>query len=499
MELILVVDIGTSSIKAGVVDEKGKILSSGERELEIERPEKGAAEHNPHTLYNIFLEISRQVLRGFEDKISVLTLSAYQDGLLPVDNKMEPLMGMMTLMDTRPQEIFEKLREKYNIDKLYQNTGCPPLFIYPLIKILWLREKKKKIFEKVRFFLGSKDYIIYRLLGEPFTEPSIASATQLFNIHSLQWDDMAFQIAEIDKNKLPPVVPGEKILTKLPPQARASLGLVNEVYLLPGVYDGGGIALGIGIGGKGDGLGVVNLGTTAMLRSASSKVILDKSGEMRFQTYYLCSGKWLPGAAINNAGIVLRWFRDNILSSDYTSLVSLAEEVKAGSDGLFFLPFLTGERDPRIGNFSSGVLFGLKEYHTRNHLLRAFLEGVAYALCLIKQSLLDNDIKINDIRMGGGGARSDCWTQIFADILGLPIRRISESEHASLIGEALLAYVALGKYCSLEEATEKMVKLSPPLNPLPRNMEIYQTGFTFFSLLLERMEDMYRQHHRLFV
>ena len=494
MSLVLAVDIGTSNIKAGVVNETGEILSIAEKELKIERPESGAAEHNPDKLYREFLNISRKVLIGFENKVSAMTLSAYQLGILPLDGNMEPLTGIMTLLDVRSQETAEFLKKKYDMKKLYSNTGCPAIFQYPLFKIFWLREKRKEIFRKARFYMSSKDYIIYRLLGKPFSEFSIASATQLFNINSFRWDEYAMGIAGIDENKLPQLIPGDKILSRLPFETQKSLGLKNEVYLVPGVYDGGGSAL--GTAGLLDGVGAINVGTTAMLRVSCTKPILDRSGLMRFYPYYLCHGKWFVGAGINNAGLSLRWFRDNILSSDYSHLVSLAEKARPGSDNLFFLPFFTGERDPRIGSFASAVLFGLKELHTKNHIVRSFLEGVVYSLRLIKEALQDNDVKIKEIRIGGSGSKSDLWQQIFADILKIPIRR-AKSEQAGLIGESMLAYIALGKYKSIEEATCKMVKLENSVSPIQKNMKIYDKGFKFFSFLLKEMGNIYPAHYSL--
>ncbi len=500
MSLVLVVDVGTTNIKAGVINEKGEILSLSRKEIKIERPERGAAEHNPEMLFRNFLTVVQKVVKNYQGDISLLILSSYFFGFLPVNKDKVPLMGMMTLLDTRSNIIMNKLENNEDIEEIYQRTGCPPTFIYSLPKILWLKEKKPQIFRETKWFLSSKDYLIYKLIGKLYTEPSVSSSTQLLNIHNLQWDELALSIAGIEENKLPPIVPGEKILTTLPQKTKDMLGLKGKVSLVPGVYDGGGVA--IGIGGLGKNLGVSNLGTSAMLRVSSSSPIVDKSGKRRLQTCFLTSGKWLVGGAIINAGITLKWFR-NILAKNnqkkdnYEEIISPAKKIKPGSDGLFFLPFLTGERDPRIGNKASGMFFGLKEYHTYGHLVRAILEGVAYTLKMTKEALTDNQVLIREIRIGGGGSQSEFWIQIFSDILNVPIRR-SLVEESALMGGAILGYYALGEYKTIEQASQEMVKMGKLFYPDPQNIKIYEEGFHFFSLLVEKMSKIYPIHAQLF-
>lgn len=500
MKKVLVVDIGTTNLKAGVVDEKGKVFSYAEESMNLHKPEKGAVEHNPQELYSNFKKVCRKAIAGFEDKISLLVLSAYQCGFLPVDSSIKPLCGIVTLLDTRCEKSAEELKRKYDIRKIYNRTGCPPFFIYALPKVLWLKKKKPRIFSKTRYFLGSKDYIIYRLTGEIFTEPSLASATQMFNIHSLEWDSYALDIAGISRKNLPDVIPPDKILCKLSAKAKGELGLKGEVSILPGVYDGGTIA--IGLGGFSGKAGVMNLGTTAMLRISCSAPLLDKKGLMRFQTYYLCGGRWLTGGAINNAGIPLQWLKDNILFSGskkknlYNTMFSAAEKVAPGSDNLFFLPFIAGERDPRIGNFASGVFFGLKDYHRQAHLVRSSIEGASYSLRFIKEALRENGVVIKEVRIGGGGSRSKLWVQVLSDVMNLPVRTI-KSGYTPLLGGAILGYTALGRYNSIEKATNTILKLDKSVKPVPENVKIYNRQFKFFSFLLNKMGKVYPVHARL--
>jgi gluconokinase len=490
--LVLCVDIGTTNIKSGIVDEEGNILSLFRKELPLERDQEGRAEHNPDIVFNSFIEAVREVSKGYEDKISLLIPSSYMFGLIPVDKNLNPLTGIMTLLDMRPKETFEELLEILDIYEIYKRTGCPSTFHYPLFKIFWLKKKRKDIFEKTRFFLSSKDFILLKLLSEPFTEPSISSATEIMNVRTLKWDDYAMSILGIKEDQLPPIVPSDKILAKIPDETKKILGLSSEVYILPGVYDGG--AVGIGIGAFEEGVGVINIGTTAMLRVAYPLPIFDKEDSLRIQTYYLSSGKWFIGAAINNAGIILKWLRDNIFNLSYENLTLEAEKEK--SLNLFFLPYITGERDREIGNIASGVFFGLRNYHNKGHMIRACMEGVAFSLKTIYDALRDNNVRVKEIRAGGGGTNSPLWMDIFSSIFGLPIK-VSNVEEPALLGSAILGFYALGKFSDLDSATKKMVKVEKIYIPSNDKIEYYEKRFKFFKFLIKNLKEAFEYHNKL--
>jgi gluconokinase len=490
--LILTVDIGTTNIKAGIIDPEGNILRAKTSELEIERDETGKAEHNPEKLFSNFISICHDVLNSYEDKIALLVLSSYQFGLIPLDKDFRPLTGLITLLDIRPRETFNELARKLDFEELYRRTGAPPLFISPFAKIYWLKRKRKEIFENARYFLSSKDYLLLRLLGKPYTEPSIASATQLMNINHLKWDAYPLDILGIAEKNLPEIVPSEEIIGKMSPEVRESLGLKRDVYVLPGVYDGG--AIGLGIGAMGDSVGVMNIGTTAMLRIAYPKPVIDKDKRMRFQSYYLCSNKWFIGGAINNAGVVLKWFRDNIFDLPYDELTSLAEKVQ--SPDLFFLPFITGERYPEIGNIVSGVFWGLRSYHTKSHMIRAGMEGVAFTLRMAFDALKENEIEIKELRAGGGGTKSPLWMRIFSSVFNMPIK-ITECDEPALLGSAQLGFYALNIFKSLREARERLVKVKEIYYPEKETLEYYERRYEFFKFLLKSLKNAFRKHSKL--
>jgi gluconokinase len=491
--LVLSVDVGTTNIKAGVVDARGRVLRVVQQELPLARDENGKAEHDPHLLWETFGAVARQVTEGYGQKIRALMLSAYQLSLLAVDETGEPLTGIITLLDTRPQQTYPRLMEQIDARQLYQRTGCPPLFHYPFSKIFWLKTTHPDLFARARWLVGAKEYLIYRLTGQWVTEASLGTATQLMNLHSLRWDEVALGVLELDAERLPEPVEADRLLVTLSEEVCARLGVAEGCRLVPGVYDGGAVAIGIGalVGGA----GAINLGTTAMLRVAMPQPVLDADPAMRLQTCYLACGRWFPGGAINNAGITLRWLRDSVLGMDYEAMNREGERV-SDMAGLFFLPFLSGERNPQIGNAASGVFFGLRGYHTRGHVVRAAMEGVCFALRIVYDALQENGVVPQEIRIGGGGARSPLWMQTMANVLGIPLQ-VSQVEEPGLVGSAILGYAALGVYADVEQATQAMVRTGRQYLPQQDAVEAYAEKYQFFRQLMDDLAQAFQRHARL--
>ncbi len=502
---VLVVDIGTTNVKAGVVDEWGNLHGLSFRELKLEKPEPGAAVHDPDTIFRAVIEVSRDAVRKYGGKIDALALSGYLFGLLPLDEYGKPLSGIITWLDTRARGVAEEIKNTIDKRELYSRTGCPPLFIYPLAKIIWLRRYKPDLFEKTAIFLGAKDYILYRLLGRYYAERSTASGTQLLNTLRLTWDEYSLSLAGIDEEKLPILVDSDKIISYIPREKASLLGVDKSIPVIPGVFDGASVA--IGEGGFREGICTSHISTSAMLRVASKKPVVDKSSEMRFQTYYLLSHTWLPGGAVNNAGIVLRWFRDNfghveknqakLLETNPYSLMDIeASKAPPGSAGLIFLPYVSGERFPNLGNLAKGVLFGLTLEHTRHHVIRALMEGTMLNLAIIMEALEENGLSVEEIRVTGGGAKSRLWLQILADITGVSVRKVL-AEDAALLGSAVLAYTALDIYRDIGEAIDNMVRVGDRVVPGEKNVAVYRELFNYFKKLMNSLVALYGEHQRL--
>ncbi|MEF8916196.1 MAG: gluconokinase [Candidatus Bipolaricaulota bacterium] len=496
MSLGLVVDVGTTNIKAGLVDPEGRVVSQDSRNLEVHRPEKGAAEHDPEEILESFSKIVRETVNGNVDEVEFLGLTGYQFGFLPLDESWEPLTGVLTLMDERPKSVMGKFQNRSDLAEIYRSTGCPPLFAYQLPKLLWLKEQKPNVFDKASHFADVKSFLLKELVDEFITDPGTASSSQLFNINDFAWDNRLMELAGVDRDQLPKVGDGKEILGRLRPELAEKLGLGDEVEVVLGVYDGGAMVL--GLGGVNGQVGVCNLGTTGMIRTCSDEPIMDDPEQRRLQTYSLLPGKWAVGGAVNNAGVGLRWFRDNLRpGKKYDDIISAAAQVEPGSGGVFSLPYFTGERDPRIGNMASGSFFGLKDYHTREHLARAILEGVGYSLNFIREVMTEDGIEFDRIRIGGSGARSDLWPQIIADVTELPVRK-TLTENTTLIGGAMVGYKAMGFYDSMPEAGREMIKSGREFSPVSNNVDCYEEGYEFFKELVREFSKLYPLHNDKF-
>ncbi len=492
MGLILSIDVGTTNLKAGVVDEKGEILSLRRVKTPVHRPEAGAAEHQPQELYDIVIAVCREVSRRYKHDIEHIVLSTYQLGLILLDEHSSPLTGLTLLSDIRARETMAEFKEAIDTDQLYRRTGCPPMIQYPLARLFYFQKRKPEIVRRARHLLGSKDFLLYQLTGEFLTEPSIAGATQMLNAHTTDWDEETLSIMGVERNHLPRVVDGLKTAIPVLESVRKEIGLTStNLDIFPGLYDGG--ALAVGLSGLRDHVGVMNIGTSAMVRVPSATPAFDLSENMRLQPYCLAENLYLNGGALNNATLPINWMRDRLFELDLDNIPEL--EIKRGAP-LFCLPYLTGERDAKIGPYASGVFFGLRDHHGPQDMLRSVMEGVCFSLCLVKDALVENGNSIDELRVGGGGAGSKVWTQIFADVFNAPIN-LPQGEEIALVGNAIMAYTALGDFPSLQAGAESMVRVGGTIEPEPAGVKLYEELFEFFKELRSTVGELYQKHTKL--
>jgi gluconokinase len=485
--LILAADVGTTNVKAGLVNESGRVVSVADRPVPLERREPGAAEHHPDRLFGALAQACRKAVGNRGSSVEAIVLSSYHMGLMALDASLRPLTGMSTILDTRSRETFGELAGGHDLAGIYRRTGCPPFAQYTLAKIYWMRRRRREVFRKARHLWGSKDYLLWRLTGRAVTEPSLAAATQLMNIRTLKWDRVALKTAGVDEGLLAPIVRSDAPMGGVGSGVAGLLGVRPGTPVVPGVYDGG--ALIVGVGGLASAVGVMNLGTSAMIRVVTPRPVLDR--HMRLQAHVLFPGAWIPGEGLNNAGNAIAWVMRMTGIGSFRELEELAKKVRFTGDGPFFYPYLTGERDPRIGSYAHGVLLGLKERHGRADLALAVLEGIGYTLRLVAGALAESGVRAREIRAGGGGARMPFWVGMLADILGVPVRT-SGTGHPSLVGSGMIGFVATGRYGSLEMAARRMVRLNHPVRPDHRTRERHEARFGAFSRGLGTLAEFWR-------
>lgn len=493
MKLVLSIDLGTTNLKVAVVNKKGEILALRRSQIPVYKEELGAAEHDPREVYEIMAAICREISKPYKHDIANVVISTYQLGLILLDEHFLPLTKISLLSDVRAKETFADFTKEAESLDLYKKTACPLMFQYVLPRIYYFKKRDPKLFAKAKHIMGAKEYLLFLLTGEILTEPSVAATTQMLNINTLEWDDDICQRFEIEKDSLPRIVDG--ITTEVPilTSVRKELGFTStKLTVMPGLYDGGALAL--GLSGFKKGIAVMNIGTSAMFRVPGEKPIMDFSPSKRLSSYFVGINTYFNGGALNNAALAINWLRDTFVELDFSDVPELGETKGAP---LFCLPYLIGERDIEIGQFGSGAFIGLRDYHTRRDMLRSMMEGVAYSLCLVKESLVkEGGQEISEIRVGGGGANSKTWIQIFADIFNLPISIPGHTE-AGVVGNAAIAYCANKTYNSLVEAQENMVSIEERFIPNPLHVEKYKEYFEFFKFLRSNLIDIYKAHSKL--
>jgi gluconokinase len=465
MESVLSIDLGTTTLKAGVVDQSGVQRSLVRREIPLERPEAGAAEHDPDKLLAAVIETASEAVRGSGCQPGMVVLCTYQFGLLFEDADGRPLGGMSTLLDTRARDSFREFRAAYDPAEIYRRTGCPPFFQYPLVRCAHFRRTRTDIWSRIARIQSSKSFLTTHLTGRALSDPSTDSATQLLNLRMRDWDPELLAIAGLRREQMPELHECEDKPVPLLARWVEQLGLRKGAVLAAGVYDGAAIGIGLGVCEPGE--GVVNLGTSGMLRVVTREPLLDSPDEMRFQNVCFPGGNYFAGGGINNGAVVMRFFRDQLGGTPFDEMDGLARRSVAGANGLLFLPYLTGERDWRAGDFLTANLFGLRESHRREDVLRAFMEGVSHCFGKLMREMRASGLGVRQVRAAGGGLRgSELWQEILAASLGCPLE-MGASDETALLGNAMVGLVALGIHPDLRSASAALSKAGRRFEPSP--------------------------------
>jgi len=481
---VLSVDVGTTNLKVALV----KVTKDGfaidktiNMKIPPHIPEPQSYEHDPRELRDLVLRSIKTAIREGGD-VDAITLSGYLFGVLALDKQGNELTNIITWVDERPRSVLNEL--KSYAQELYMRTGCPPLHIYALPKILWLRRVMGSKFSDISMFLDMKAYLMKVLTGMAITDYSSASGTfQLLNIHSLRWDSRALELAGIDEKMLPELEEGTKVL-EMRKEVAEYAGLREPAKVVLGLFDGASMILGFTL--LESNRAVVNMGTSAMLRTVIDRPVVDSSPLMRFQTYYMLNGRWLSGGAINNAGIVLDWvldsfFRDLRSSSDVVDPYrALLETLPEEPSDIIFVPLILSERLPFLS--AGAVIAGLKHSTSRREIAKAALEGIAMLLKLIDEALEENGIVYRDIVAGGKLAKFNVVARVLANVLGKPVS-VPEIFDAVHIGNTVTVLMAI-KAASRRELSE-LIAMYPRMEVAPDNDLV-----TYYRELYRRFKEL---------
>lgn len=498
-EAVLGLDIGTTSLKAVLFGQRGKIVASSTIEYPLSHPKPDFAEQDPEQIFQVLLESVRRVqqealAKGY--RIKAIGFSTAMHSLIAMDANNNPLTPAIVWTDNRSIKQADRLKEELGGHDIYLRTGTPIHPMSPLSKILWMKEEAPEIFNKVRMFAGIKEFVLYKLFGRYISDYSIASATGLLRLETLDWDEGVLELLGISREQLPELVPTTHVLTGIQSSYAIEMGVPAEIPFVIGSSDGALANLGVAATAPGE--VAVTIGTSGAIRTVTDKPVTDDKG--RTFCYAFPDHKWIVGGPTNNGGIMLRWLRDQFASPEievarklgidpYDLMIKYAEKVPAGSEGLLFLPFLTGERAPYWNANARGTFFGISLRHQREHFIRAVLEGVVLGLFSVGVALRDMTGPAKEIVASGGFARSAVWRQILSDVMGKELL-VPEVADASAMGAAVLALYAIGDMDSLAEV-RSWVRISHRHEPDLKNSEVYLQLYYMYERLYEKLKDEY--------
>ncbi|MFC3343541.1 gluconokinase [Paenibacillus abyssi] len=497
---MIAVDIGTTSTKTLLLDREGQVVSSHTVGYPLHTPSPEIAEQEPDEIVQAVLQGIRQVMASpdvSKEDIVCVSFSAAMHSLIAVDENNALLTRMITWADSRSQKAAEQLLQGEEGLEVYHATGTPIHPMSPLVKLAWMKEQGIKAYQSAHKFIGIKEYIFYKLFGTYVIDYSLASATGLFNLESLQWDDKALAIAGISEQQLSTTVPTTHCMTGIHDGYADFMGLSPDTPVVVGASDG--VLANLGAGVLDARHMAVSIGTSGAIRTVVPRPALDSKG--RLFCYALTEDHWVIGGASNNGAIVLQWVIEQLYAMEsetcksngqdpYEVLLKEAEKIDPGADGLLFLPLLTGERAPFWNADARGVFFGLSLSHTKAHMLRAALEGVMFQLAVIKELLQQMSGPGEEIIASGGFARSALWCQMMADIFGMTVL-IPKVVDSSGLGAARLGLYALGEVDTLTSFGDEREGVRYVPNPVTH--ERYRQLLPLYQQVYEQLKGQFTE------
>ena len=417
-------------------------------------------------------------------------------GAVLLDEQGSVVRPALIWCDVRTEKQCRDLTAKIGQERLIQLTCNPALPNFTITKLLWVRENEPENWKRVRAVMLPKDYVRFRLTGERATDMADASGTLLLDVAHRRWSQQMLQAAEIDERLLPSLHESPAICAKISSTGSAESGLRVGTPVVAGAGDQAAGATGMGI--VAGGAVSATIGTSGVVFAATDRPALDPRG--RVHTFcHAIPGRWHVMGVTQAAGLSLRWFRDTFTTSSggaresYDLLTAEAANIPAGSNGLLWTPYLMGERTPHLDSNARGALVGLTASHTRGHVIRAILEGVAFSLRDTFTLFHEMNVPITSIRLGGGGARSTLWRQIQADVYGHAVE-IVEAEEGAAYGAALLAGVGAGVWPTVDAACATTVRVASRVNPQPATVATLDTSYSAFRRVYPATREILSPH-----
>ena len=500
MAFLLGIDVSTTATKALVIDERGNVITTASDEYEFFTPRPLWAEQNPADWWRACVSAIRRVLEKIPAReIAGIGLTGQMHGLVLLDAEGNVLRPCIMWNDQRTAKQCAEITELGGGAKnLLRLIGNPILPGFTAPKILWVREHEPHLYARAAHILLPKDYLRYKLTGAYATEVSDASGTALLDVAKRNWSDELLQAIDVPRAWLPDVFESSVVSAKISADAANETGLLQGTPVVGGGGDQAAQAVGTGIAQEG--IVSVTLGTSGVVFASSDSYRLEPNGLLHAFCHAV-PNKWhLMGVMLSAAGS-FRWFRDALGEQEkrnaesakrdaYEILTQEAARADAGCEGLIFLPYLTGERTPYPDPHARGAFFGITLRHRKEHFVRAVLEGVAYGLRDSLELMRALGLNISQVRASGGGARSELWRQILADVFNSEIALVNITEGAAF-GAALLAGVGAGVYANVEDACARTIHVTDSVTQ-GENVQVYDDFYQVYRGLYPALKDSFK-------
>lgn len=485
MKLFLGIDLSTTGAKALLIDEAGRVLTSATTPLTLSTPRPLWSEQDPREWWQAAAASIRHALAqpgvsGAE--VAAIGLTGQMHGLVLLDDGGKVLRPAILWNDGRCGEECELIRTKVGRERLIGVTGNEALTGFTAPKIIWVQRNEPQVYARARHVLLPKDYIRFKLTGAYAMDKADGSGTMLFDVRKRDWSDEVLEALDIPRDWLPETFEGPEVTGEVSAHAAEATGLREGTPVVAGGGDQA--AGGVGTGAVRPGIVSLVLGTSGVVFAATDAPLIEPEGRLHAFCHALPARWHLMGVMLSAAGS-LQWYRDTLArEASFDEIVAEASQVPAGSEGLLFLPYLSGERTPHPDPLARGAWVGLTLRHRRGHLTRGLLEGVAFGLkdsFVLMQSIGLGPVE--QVRVSGGGAKSLLWQHILADVLGTELVTVNTTEGAAY-GAALLAGVSGDAWPDVETACAETIKIIGRVPPDEASRRIY--------------EEMYEQYKKLY-
>ena len=484
MPLLLGLDSSTTATKAILIDENGTVLGVESAAYDYDTPKPLWSEQDPMLWWDGTVKSIKALLDRLDinpNDIAGIGVTGQMHGLVLLDKQKQILRPALLWNDQRTGKQCDEIRKRLGKKRLISITGNDALTGFTAPKILWVQEEEPELYAKIRHILLPKDFVRFKLTGEFATDKAGAAGTLLFDIAARNWSTEVLDALGVDASLLPQTFEGTAVTGRVSEEASRLTGVPAGIPVVGGGGDQA--AQAVGVGAVREGVVALTLGTSGVIFASSDQPSIESDGRLHAFCHAV-PGRWhMMGVMLSAAGS-FRWYRDTVAPEEsFETLANEVATVPPGSEGLIFLPYLTGERTPHPDPYARGAYVGLTVRHERKHMTRAVLEGVGFGLrdsfTLIEGSGLP---KASQVLLSGGGARSPHWRQILADILGAELSTVNTTEGAAF-GTALLAGVGVGLWPDIDTASHQVIKVTGSTSPNPGAAENYESYYRLYREL----------------